>query len=1101
MILLDKEIEQQSWIAKQPLANHSLENSLLKTLNQNKKAEHFVWLLRHGLTIANMEKDMRKEADEPLIESEFWPKSSIKKQANNFLQLWIPIQELCIHFDPIVKRDWQTAKIFCEEIWLTFPNEKEMFDTHIMKEKYPHLKLTRALATRKKWDRQNNEIPIQWTKKNEAWAESILESRVRIFDYIEKIKKNIQNNSYKHHIMIGHRTGTNGFLDAKYNRSKIDLIKDMKESEVSQLDYGFLNQTWEFINLTKQPYSKQWEIKVHNENKVFEFDISLYPQQVEEFKSAVSTLNILLGNNIIADTNIMNAYLEEIKENISNDMSMENIFNYIGINSNFIRTYILSFLVDIIISSKDKNIENIVVEYLDDEGVPEKEKCRWMLKLYNNKHEFWKYVLYKLYMKNKNIIANPIISQFIEEDRKTLIPSPDGRLIPKTPIEQEIEKINQTQKYNNIHIDTLLWNNIFLKDFYVTQNLSWEGENLSSNDLIDNILHENNQLFIIQATGWSGKTILSKYLLMNLSNFSHLQKNNTYSTRVKEVDLNDYSVDTLENILQWPENIFVIDALDEKNPNTVKKLAEISNSDKFKHSNKKLILLWRYVDDDFVYKNDEKTEKKENVVLYQLQEEVAISDYIQSFTKIIKPEHIQEKFKKELTDIVDVLDSELKTPIIIEMLANIVKRKISVWRGGKVFVDKNGNEKKDITRKDIYDKFFEYLHQREGQKSDNFWEENERLYLNNPFMGEEYDELRKDFLSFASNNIFLYNQKNLKNGIVISKWDLHAEMLRFLFTDLFDGGMLQTDAYIKYKKHFDVHDMKLEDFLDFMTTKRETHKTYQMINKKIDIFLETLFAYGFFKNEWDNKISFYHKSFLEYFNYINYSHTFTDTQKYIEYIAKIAYFFDDMPEKIAIFLSIPWFEDSNNMIKVLDKFKKNKDKEIRYPHEKEYRANVYNKALLSVFGNRKVSYKDIQSIWKIHDFVKKVFDGKEKDIISSIEKVKMALKDKELIEQFPFNKEGLEQTLIQLNVWLKIIQDIQREIQEGDDNKDIQEHLNELWSLCKKKKICFTREGEWNFINTMLSGLDTLYRHSLKDILLMLNWDYLAHIKYQQEYK
>ena len=49
-----------------------------------------------------MEKDMRKEADEPLIESEFWPKSSIK-QANNFLQLWIPIQELCIHFDPIVK--------------------------------------------------------------------------------------------------------------------------------------------------------------------------------------------------------------------------------------------------------------------------------------------------------------------------------------------------------------------------------------------------------------------------------------------------------------------------------------------------------------------------------------------------------------------------------------------------------------------------------------------------------------------------------------------------------------------------------------------------------------------------------------------------------------------------------------------------------------------------------------------------------------------------------------------------------------------------------------------------------------------------------------
>jgi len=137
-------------------------------------------------------------------------------------------------------------------------------------------------------------------------------------------------------------------------------------------------------------------------------------------------------------------------------MNINNINRYLNIKNNFIRTYVLSFLIDIIVSSKNKNIENIIIEHLDNENIPEKEKCRWMLKLYNNKHEFWKYVLYKLYMKNKNIIANPIISQFIEEDRKALIPSPDGRLIPKTPIEQEIEKINQTQKYNNIHIDTLL---------------------------------------------------------------------------------------------------------------------------------------------------------------------------------------------------------------------------------------------------------------------------------------------------------------------------------------------------------------------------------------------------------------------------------------------------------------------------------------------------------------------------------------------------------------------------------------------------------------------------------------------------------------------
>ena len=132
-------------------------------------------------------------------------------------------------------------------------------------------------------------------------------------------------------------------MDAKYNRSKIDLIKDMKESEVSQLDYGFLNQTWEFINLTKQPYGKQWKIKVHDRKWVFEFDISTYPQQAQELKQTASTLNILSGNNIIEDTNIINAYLENIKTDISNNMNINNINRYLNIKNNFIRTYVLSF--------------------------------------------------------------------------------------------------------------------------------------------------------------------------------------------------------------------------------------------------------------------------------------------------------------------------------------------------------------------------------------------------------------------------------------------------------------------------------------------------------------------------------------------------------------------------------------------------------------------------------------------------------------------------------------------------------------------------------------------------------------------------------------
>ena len=87
--------------------------------------------------------------------------------------------------------------------------------------------------------------------------------------------------------------------------------------------------------------------------------------------------------------------------------------------------------------------------------------------------------------------------------------------------------------------------------------------------------------------------------------------------------------------------------MDEKNPDTVKSLAELSNSDEFKNSGKKIVVLGRYIEDGFLYEGEKDSSIKYSTEVYKLQEEVDIKEYITSFSKTLRPE-FQEIFKKEL---------------------------------------------------------------------------------------------------------------------------------------------------------------------------------------------------------------------------------------------------------------------------------------------------------------------------------------------------------------------------------------------------------------------------------------------------------------------
>jgi hypothetical protein len=601
-------------------------------------------------------------------------------------------------------------------------------------------------------------------------------------------------------------------------------------------------------------------------------------------------------NNIM----LVNLYLDKYQEYIKTlvqELDVNNINKLLNHKKDLISDYGLKFILNNY--KKNQNLDNILIDFIWNKIKEIQNDSKKLNNFFNeflkikDKNNLWKYVLYKLKSQDNNI-SNVLWDINQNEE-----------------IRNELKIIDYRNNNLNIKIDTLLWDNIPLREFYVPQNLTKESKNLSSDDLVKEILTSDKKIFAIQAAGWSWKTILSKYLLMNLSDSSLLHKNNASSARVKEIDLNDYTSETIQDFLQWPENIIVIDALDEKNPDTVKKLAEISNSDEFQNSGKKLIILGRYIDKNFLYKDEDEKTKKDSSEIYQLQEEVSIKEYIQSFTKTIKPE-LQEKFEKELYDIVGKLNNELHTPIIIEMLANIIKRKLTSWRNKKIFLDEQGNEKTDITRKDIYDIFFEYLHQREDNKSDDLWQNSERLYQNNPFMWEKYDELRKEFLMYLTMIETLGTQKSCSTPQRNEWWSI--ELWEETFQDVFRDFML-------YKS-----DNKQAKMINDFVIDEKEGKTFEKHLHNIELFKETLLSTNILKKNQNGKLSFHHKTFEEYFGYLFYENNnpeilFELIQNDIKKIKDIKHLNDiDFKENIKNIINYSQFSWEENMHNIIEKY-------------------------------------------------------------------------------------------------------------------------------------------------------------------------------------
>ncbi len=847
--------------------NLLLVGQLTKALSQDKQAKYFIWLLRHGATAANIEGDGRKEADEPLAKSEFGAESTVKKQAKNFLNLGLDIHDLCIHFDPYTIRDIQTAQLFCEEVGLPFPDENEIVDNTSLQQKYPYIVLTKEVATRTKWSIEGNEIPIVWLESNDKGAESMQRSRIRVVDYVQKIQKDIKNkqSAFKHHLLIGHRTGTNWFLDAKYNRSKQDLVNDKSESNVSQLDYWLLDAHGEFINQESKHYGKQWEIRKHNEDRVFEFNISKYPKQVEDFKNTIPNLNILSGQNIINDTNIINAYLdgvksylalnkvEEGKEDI--ELKKEKIEEYLNGKSDLLKYYTLIFLIDAI-GISEKNLErktafeDIFLEYItkNRDTLSEGEICKLFKRVYKNKdNNMWRYTLKILHDGNANILANEILAEIMEWERRKNKPVNDGRLISKTDIEQEIEKIRYRDKFRDITVNSLV-GNVKLKDIYVPQTVSDAEQNtFNIDDFIVHMMTSNDVCSTIQSWWWWWKTMLSNYMQSKLSDIEFLQTNNLNGIISKKIDLDDFEIhdifidNFLQDIPQKESVVLIFDGLDEKDPNKVKQLQGLINSD---HSGTKYLLLGRY------FENSRYEWGTSVSRAYTINMDNDVEKFIEVYKKLIPKR--QEKLYVEL---VNKIQNQLLwkiSPLLIWMITVLVdnvliRRKLANWK---------------ISRSDIYDAFLEeYLIREEKKDNSNTGDE--------IFYDIAYNEAKKILLK-----TFIECQIKQKNPMYHTEFKLKKKSMQY--DVLFHKQSISDYEYTDFMRLF-IHNLWEENKWNFthVYTPPSGIKTsmdgQEIIDVKVfDDFLSHMVKIGFIKQDssWYlfglNNI---HQSFYDYIWY------------------------------------------------------------------------------------------------------------------------------------------------------------------------------------------------------------------------------------------
>ncbi len=877
-------------------------NILLNSENKEYYTKRFIMAIHHWETPGNTNKNTGKSIHEWLTQNGI---NQIKKVANQYKQSHLNTKDIIIHIPPWVKRNVQSARIFCKELWLPFPESDEIFFkisdiqtyksflqdianriinweeidfdlkytsewtkdeekinsekllkvlsqistpnhfvwtiteniNYLIKEKLitldtiksqikiltqeednlqeqagldklNYIQLDNALSTTKKWkETEWNYYPASIVKQNEYWREPVTSVRIKNANYINtQLQKTPKN-----HIFVLNRAGIEGFLDVKQNRKNLEYKFNSKPWEVIM---WYINNNGNFINQTNK--------------KNFEFNLEKYKEQIEEFKT-ILWLKINENNSLIKNQNIINEYLTWLRGHlfISKEPPKEKetkIKRYLYKNNKTLQKYTVFTLLDVIKQEHTINIKKILTdriwtEFTTGSNIDLNNQIKYFDEFYKNKEktDLWKYILYKLKSQDNNI-SNKL---------KNLTHNQD--------IKKELELIDQHNKFQHQKLETLFWT-FELDDIYITQYLENDnGKTFDTTTFISNFIKSPKDISTITA-GWGyGKSTLMKKLKQDLSDYDFLFKNNLWNTFIQDINISDISWDTIDEdfiIKSFPtytrpkksqnKYIFMLDWIDELQEEKRNKFIKLIKDKAWieKHPNIKFILSSRefetslfYDSEDYKISNHQKKQIKrkrknidKNELLWNYDLNILIDTYLPKLKSLKKYPEKKETLRSKIQEICQNMEDET-SPLIVEMICHIAD---SWYRNFQKLI----NPEQTISRKTIYDIFWEDIQNREWGKRRDY------SNINEDILTEKYDKMRKEFLSYLA---------------------IHSE-------------------------EQEIEQEKLEEYFNIFSKKNNLK-----INKKDqNDLLKTLIHIGILRTTTNGKIKFIHNTFKDYFGYIAY---------------------------------------------------------------------------------------------------------------------------------------------------------------------------------------------------------------------------------------
>lgn len=776
--------------------NSALGSLLQMPLPENLKTTGLAIVVHHWETDGNLWENAKngKSKEEPLNQKWKGEIFEIARILKEKIPSW-DMDRVRIHVNDEVCRNKQTAEIIEKELWI-------MSDQIIFSE---------DLRSQDKVYDENHKLIRQeyFSSSDHEWkSESIPKLRSMAADYVAKT---VESNPDLIHIFVTNRVSYKWFEN--WADKDLNAIHDYK-LKTWIMRIVPINQKWKPLNYEDLNLPiKEQENQIKYELSTLASELNI--QNIDEFSDNLFDKDNRLRLRFLDFCKI---WIEKWYSNI-----MTSLFTKYP---NLIEKTIKTLLPDIHDEKWKKFIDSIILWYFENVWISkdnEKLSLSLLDALHNNNGN-WKYLFRKLYSYDTEVLL-----------QDTIMKNNDILSYYET-----LQKQSENNKeYQSNVVRAFLWD-VEWDKFFVPVTMEKNGEMISMDKLIQDILNTSENAFYILWWAGSWKTILTEYLAKELWKI--------WNNWIKKIDLNAVENFSSEEFTKdiptdfdW-NKIIIFDWLDEKNRSKVEKLLEFIKKDK--SSNIKYVCSSRLFPSNL--NSDSNWLKSKTYSIKDInspQSKEIIKKYTENLDKNLK-----EEFENKVNSILQKIWDTNHSPLIITMIISIVQDYLCNEEYYEIF------DQDDIKLSDIYDTFVKFLHSRENKKTN---KSIDRTKSENEFMSVKYDNLRIEFLKYLS----LFNWAYWEQSWFYPQWE---------FIQNIDGDRSYTKwqlwnifyHWIEYMEYLQsTEGQTRQPFL--CPTVEDMQYDYELVYR----FIDSLTNYWFLQCDEEKWFYFPHKSFQEYFGY------------------------------------------------------------------------------------------------------------------------------------------------------------------------------------------------------------------------------------------